>query len=80
MLFRSDVEVHTPTGRVDMVMRTAKSLYLFELKLNKDARTAMEQIHLKDYASRFALCNLPMVKVAINFDSERRTISDWQIE
>ena len=73
-----DVEVHTPTGRVDMVMRTQKALYLFELKLNKNAQTAMNQIDLKDYASKFSLTGLPVVKVGINFDSERRTISDWK--
>ena len=29
------MEVHTPTGRVDIVMKTDKALYLFELKLKK---------------------------------------------
>lgn len=76
----ADVEIHTPTGRVDMVMRTDKALYLFELKLNKSAAVAMQQIDLKDYASKFALCRLPIVKVGINFDSEQHTISDWIIE
>ena len=75
-----DVEVHTPTGRVDMVLRTKQALYLFELKLNKSAQTAMDQINLKDYASKFALSGLPIVKVGINFDPERRTIGDWKIE
>ena len=73
-----DVEVHTPTGRVDIVMKTAKALYLFELKLNMSAQAAMKQIDLKDYASKFALSGLPVVKVGINFDSERRTIGDWK--
>ena len=63
-----------------MVMKTAKALYLFELKLNKSAQAAMEQINLKDYASRFALSGLPIVKVGINFDSERHTIGDWKTE
>ncbi|MCI6460968.1 MAG: PD-(D/E)XK nuclease domain-containing protein, partial [Prevotella sp.] len=76
----ADVEVHTPTGRLDIVMNTTKALYLFELKMNKSAETAMRQINLKDYASKFALCGLPTVKVGINFDMERRTISDWIIE
>ena len=75
-----DVEVRTPTGRVDMVMRTDKALYLFELKLNKSAETAMKQIDLKDYPSRFARCGLPIVKVGINFEDERRTLSDWEIK
>lgn len=39
-----DVEVRTPTGRVDMVMRTDKTLYLFELKLNQSVEAAMNQI------------------------------------
>ena len=37
-----DMEVHTPTWRVDMVMRTDKVLYLFELKFNKSAEAAHE--------------------------------------
>ena len=75
-----EVEVHTPTGRVDIVMKTDKALYLFELKLNMSAQAAMKQIDLKDYASKFALSGLPIVKVGINFDPERRTIGDWTIE
>ena len=39
-----DVEVRTPTGRVDMVMHTDKTLYLFELKLNQSVEAAMNQI------------------------------------
>ena len=75
-----EVEVHTPTGRVDIVMKTDKALYLFELKLNMSAQAAMKQIDLKDYASKFALSGLPIVKVGINFDTERRTIGDWKVE
>ena len=75
-----EVEVHTPTGRVDIVMKTAKALYLFELKLNMSAQAAINQINLKDYSSKFALAGLPIVKVGINFDPERRTIGDWKVE
>ena len=75
-----EVEVHTPTGRVDIVMKTDKALYLFELKLNMSAQAAMKQIDLKDYASKFAVSGLPIVKVGINFDPERRTIGEWKVE
>ena len=74
-----DVEVRTPRGRVDMVLRTNTTLYVMELKLDKDASSAMEQINLKDYPERFALCGLPVVKVAVSFDCDRGTISDWKI-
>ena len=75
-----DVKVRTATGRVDMVLRTAKKLYLFELKLNRSAEAAMQQINLKNYPARFALCDLPVVKVGINFDAETHTITDWKIQ
>ena len=74
-----DVEVRTPMGRVDMVMRTATTLYIVELKLNQSAEAAIQQIDLKNYPERFVLCGLPMVKVSINFDMERHTLKDWMI-
>lgn len=75
-----DVEVRTPRGRVDMVMRSWTTLYVVELKLDKSADAAMQQIDLKNYPERFALCGLPVVKVGINFDTKRHTLADWKIE
>ena len=75
-----DVEVHTPHGRVDNVMLSRTNLYIIEVKMNKDAQTAMQQIDLKDYRQRFALCGKPVVKVGINFDSDKGNIEDWEIE
>ena len=74
-----DVEVHTPRGRVDIVLLTKTDLYVVELKLNKSAQAAMQQINLKNYRQRFALCGLPITKVGINFDSTQGTIEDWVI-
>ena len=68
-----------PVSMQTMAMRTDKVLYLFELKLNQCAEVAMNLIDLKDYPSRFAMCGLPIIKVSINFDSEKRTIVDWKI-
>lgn len=78
--FLVDVEVHTPKGRVDIVMLTHTHLYIIELKLNKDAQTAMRQINIKDYAQRFALCGKPVIKVGINFNAKSGQIEDWVIE
>ena len=78
--FYVDVEVRTPRGRVDVVLRTHSTLYVIELKLDKTADAAMQQIDLKNYPERFALCGLPIVKVGINFDRERRTLGEWRIE
>ncbi len=74
-----DVEVHTPKGRVDMVLLTRTDLYIIEIKLNKDAQTAMRQIDLKNYRQRFALSSKPITKVGINFDTTIGNITDWVI-
>ena len=78
--FVVDVEVHTPSGRVDVVMETEDTLYLIELKLNKSAQSAMQQINLKQYGQRFARCGKPIVKVGVNFDAKKGNIEDWIIE
>ena len=78
--FVVDVEVHTPNGRVDVVMETEDTLYLIELKLNKSAQAAMQQINLKQYDQRFARCGKPIVKVSVNFDAKKGNIEDWIIE
>ena len=77
--FVVDVEVHTSNGRVDVVMLTDSTLYLMELKLNKDAQAALRQIDLKQYDRRFALCGKPIVKVGINFDAKKGNIEDWKL-
>ncbi len=77
---KCDVEVHTSKGRVDLVARTAHKLYLIEVKLNQSVEAAMKQIDLKDYAARFALSGLPIVKVGVNFDQEKRNITEWKVK
>lgn len=76
----ADVEVHTPKGRVDIVMIFMGKLYVIELKLDSTAGKAMAQIDLNDYASMFSQSNLPVTKVAVNFDSKERNIKDWEIQ
>lgn len=76
----ADVEVHTPRGRVDIVMTFMGRLYIIELKLNASADKAMEQINLKDYAPTFSQCGYHVTKVAVNFDSTTRNIKDWKTD
>jgi len=75
-----DVEVHTPHGRVDIVLLTDTDLYVIEIKLNQDAGAAMSQIELKDYRQRFALSGKPVTKVGVNFDTAKGNVIDWIIK
>ena len=80
MAKHEEPEARTARGRVDLVMCSKTGLYLVETKLGDNARAAMHQIELKDYAARFSTYNLPVTKVAIAFDCVTRTLSDWIIE
>ncbi|MCF0177571.1 MAG: AAA family ATPase [Bacteroidales bacterium] len=74
---KGDVEIHTSNGRVDMAVVLWGKLYLIEIKLDRSAREALEQIEIKEYDRRFALCGLPVVKVGVNFSTAERTITEW---
>ena len=78
--YQVDVEVHTPDGRADIVLLTHTDLFLLEIKLDKSAKSAMQQINLKNYHKRFALSGKPKTKVGINFDSKTGNIENWIIE
>lgn len=73
-------EVPTSDGRIDMVLKTKRSIYVMELKYKKDAEAAMEQIGCKDYLAAFADDSRKKYKVGINFSEDRRSIDDWKVE
>ena len=74
-----DLEVRTATGRVDMVLKMPDKIYILELKFNKSAEEALQQIDVKNYPVRFQQYGLPIVKVGVNFDGTTRTLSEWKI-
>ncbi len=76
----ADVEVRTHKGRLDMAVRTKSNIYIFEFKIDKDADSALRQISVKDYAARFALDNLPVTRIGVNFDSQSGEITDWKVD
>ena len=61
------VEQHTAKGRIDITMENADTIYVMELKFNKSAQEALDQINDKHYAQAFALKNKEIVKVGLNF-------------
>ena len=70
----------TPDGRIDMVLKTDKTIYIFELKYNKSAEVAMKQIEQKDYGKIFADDSRRIVKVGLNFSEDRRSLEEWKLE
>ena len=70
-------EVHTSDGRMDAVVHTPTHIYLLEFKIDQSAQAALQQIQKKNYADRFRADGKTIVGVGINFDTEKRCVSEW---
>lgn len=77
--FRILVEQHTFRGRTDITMETKDTIYVIELKFNKSAQEALDQINNKHYADAFALRGKTMEKIGMNFmiDEDKTIVLDW---
>lgn len=73
-------EEYTSAGRIDALVETEDTIYLFEFKLNGTAEDALKQIDEKGYAIPYQSGTKRIVKVGVNFDKELRTIERWLIE
>ena len=65
--YRITVEQHTAKGRIDIMLETKDTIYVMELKFNKTAEEALDQINAKRYAEKFKLSGKNIVKVGMNF-------------
>lgn len=79
MGFITEVEYKTSSGRIDMVVRTDRYIYVFEFKLNGTAKEALEQIDTKNYLLPFRADGRQLVKIGANFSTELRGIDSWII-
>jgi len=67
----------TNIGRIDLVSEMQKTIYVFELKLDKTADEAFDQAETKRYKEKYAQRGKDIAVIGINFNSESRNISDW---
>lgn len=74
-----DAEVRTSDGRIDILVRTADYLYIIELKYDKSATEALEQIERKEYALPWSTDSRAVIGIGVNFSSEKRRIDEWKI-
>ena len=76
------VEEICATGRIDMVVRTAKRIYIFEFKVmtSGSAQDAIEQIKSHAYLKKFARTKRPIHLVGVSFDEKTRNVGEWKEE
>lgn len=75
-------EVVVATGRVDMIVRTTKHLYLFEFKVTTagTAQEAIEQIKAQNYDKKFRSSKRKIHYIGVSFDEKTRNIGEWKEE
>ena len=73
-------QVKCAGGRVDMVVWTPDTIYVFEFKTDGTARQALEQIDEKGYAIPYQTDGREVVKVGVKFDAEKRVPVEWVIQ
>ena len=73
-----EAESCTNEGRIDAYVRTSKAVYIFEFKLNKNAKKAVSQIVDRHYYEKFQSCGLPIRMIGVNFNSAKGRIDGWK--
>lgn len=81
MGYLTRTEERTANGRIDLTVETDRYVYLFEFKIDKSARVAMDQIRGREYWRKFLSSGKEIYLVGANFNTRTRTLdSDYLIE
>ena len=78
--FYTEAEYHTSEGRIDLVLKTDKYIYVMEFKLEGTAEEALRQKEEKQYALPFESDSRKLFKIGVNFSNRTRNIEQWIIK
>lgn len=79
-------ELQNVNGRSDVIVTTKDSVFIFELKMDKDsdfetiAKTALFQIDANGYSNRFAVIGKQIYKIGVVFSSQGKGLVGWKIK
>ena len=78
--YNVQVEQATSQGRMDVTLQTKDYVYILELKLDRSAGEALQQIKDNQYARPFQADSRKVFLVGVNFSSATRTVEKWVVE
>ncbi len=78
--FSVHAEYTTSRGRIDILLKTPKFIYIMELKLNGTPEEALQQIEHSGYCEQFANDSRRLFRIGINFSKRKRNIDRWIIQ
>lgn len=74
--FKSEAEVLTSRGRIDLVIELDDKIYIFEFKFNKAPREALDQIIRKSYMEKYQLSEVKkVIPVGLSFIYEDKKLT-----
>ena len=73
-------EETTLLGRSDVVLETKNDVYVIELKRDKSAREALEQVKTMGYHEKYVNTDKTIHIIGLNCISEKRQINEWTEE
>jgi len=76
--YNVQAEVMTASGRLDLLVRLPKRLFIFEFKIGASAEKALESIKTRSYDAPFT--DTPRTLVGINIDPKKRCIDHYLTE
>lgn len=77
---RPDVEKATNIGRVDLVVETEETVYVFEFKLNRSSQEAIQQILDMRYYEVYEGRGKKITMVGVNFSSDAKNITEYLVK
>ena len=77
--FYVQAEYHTSNGRIDMILKTDKYVYVMEFKFDGTADEALKQIEER-YAVPFRKDPRQLIVIGVNFSSKTRNIDGWKVK
>lgn len=77
--FYVEAERQTSRGRIDLVLKTDRYIYIIELKFDGSAEEALAQIDTKGYCDPYRHDGRTLIRIGANFSSELRNIEKWII-
>ena len=77
---KAETEVRTSHGRIDLVLKTTRYIYIIELKFDRSADEAMAQIKEKEYDLPYRNDGRRIFRIGVNFSSATRHLDEPRVE
>lgn len=74
------VEDHTSDGRIDLLIKTDKFIYIIEIKRDASPETALQQIEDKSYYLKFSSEEKTIFCIGVNFSTSQGRIEGFKIK